>query len=63
MGLGCDKEDGLATAMGLPTDPESDFLYMPLHRFSLVPELAEQHIEDEIRRLTAPETEEKDEAT
>ena len=43
MGLGCDKEDGLATAMGLPTDPESDFLYMPLHRFSLVPELAEQH--------------------
>ena len=31
--------------------------------WKVVPELAEQHIEDEIRRLTAPETEEKDEAT
>ena len=31
--------------------------------WKVVPELAEQHIEDEIRRLTAPETEQKDEAT
>lgn len=31
--------------------------------WKVVPELAEQHIEDEIRRLTAPETEQKDEPT
>jgi DNA-binding response OmpR family regulator len=31
--------------------------------WKVVPELAEQHIEDEIRRLTAPETEQKDEET
>lgn len=31
--------------------------------WKVVPELAEQHIEDEIRRLTAPEVDEKDEVT